>query len=448
MLLPTKLVCRVNKIRRDGTSVIFILYSGKKEKQILLNTGKAIPPKYWNHKFNRISPTLPSIYGNPQELNKYVTNCQNIANKILEFAIEHQINDIPKFVKGIYKPDFDLELLPFMAKQLDEDDPHKNFNLNFQMEEYIKSKLGSVSPRMITNYRNMRDIFISYETFCGQIHTYKDIHYSFYTKFLRFLTYEYVQRRRSDYVDNVKQPIRGLRTSTIGKVIKHFRMFVKNRIAHKYFPPIDLSKFTSPDEESDAIYLTPDEIKKIYQTDLSTYPELMVDRDMLVLGCLTGLRISDFASIDCVEDIRNNSIFKKQQKTDKWVVIPLLGIAKEIVDRYKSQFPKLSEPIFNLNIKTIGSLAGICDTIKFSYKKGTKKIVQVKPKYGWITSHTCRRSFCTNEFLASTPVELIMNISGHKSHRDFFRYIRVTPMEAAEKIKVLWESRSEQNKGA
>ena len=31
-----------------------------------------------------------------------------------------------------------------------------------------------------------------------------------------------------------------------------------------------------------------------------------------------------------------------------------------------------------------------------------------------------------DEFLAGTPVELIMKISGHRSLKDFYRYIKVT----------------------
>ena len=67
----------------------------------------------------------------------------------------------------------------------------------------------------------------------------------------------------------------------------------------------------------------------------------------------------------------------------------------------------------------------------------------MKPKYAWITSHTCRRSFCTNEFLAGTPVELIMKISGHKNVKDFYKYIRISNEQAAEKIKMLWIERGE-----
>ena len=33
-----------------------------------------------------------------------------------------------------------------------------------------------------------------------------------------------------------------------------------------------------------------------------------------------------------------------------------------------------------------------------------------------------------------------MKISGHKSLKDFYRYIRISPEEAGQKIKELWKS--------
>lgn len=88
-------------------------------------------------------------------------------------------------------------------------------------------------------------------------------------------------------------------------------------------------------------------------------------------------------------------------------------------------------------------MAGINQSIKFSHRRGNRTIEEVKPKYDWISSHTARRSFCTNEFLAGTPVELIMKISGHKSIKDFYKYIRISPEEAAHKIKAIWKQRDD-----
>jgi hypothetical protein len=38
-----------------------------------------------------------------------------------------------------------------------------------------------------------------------------------------------------------------------------------------------------------------------------------------------------------------------------------------------------------------------------------------------------------------------MKISGHKSTKDFYRYIRISPEQAAMKVKEIWEGRDKVN---
>ncbi|OQP63321.1 hypothetical protein A3860_25880 [Niastella vici] len=196
-------------------------------------------------------------------------------------------------------------------------------------------------------------------------------------------------------------------------------------------------------EEVDAEYLNWEEIEMIWKLDLSRHSHFIPYRDDFVLGCLTGLRFSDFSVLES-PDIRGEYLFKKQQKSRHRVVIPLRQAAKDILgNRFKKDYEPLTNAEFNRHIKTVCKLAGITERVKHTYTKGNKKIDEVKPKCEWITTHTCRRSFCTNEFLAGTPVELIMKISGHKSTKDFYRYIRISPEQAAMKVKELWDQRSE-----
>jgi integrase len=48
-----------------------------------------------------------------------------------------------------------------------------------------------------------------------------------------------------------------------------------------------------------------------------------------------------------------------------------------------------------------------------------------KPKYELISSHTGRRSFCTNKFLQKIPVKAIMAISGHATEKAFMKYLKL-----------------------
>ncbi|RFS21846.1 hypothetical protein DVR12_14415 [Chitinophaga silvatica] len=177
----------------------------------------------------------------------------------------------------------------------------------------------------------------------------------------------------------------------------------------KIIPIIDLTDFKIPDEVADAVYLTWQEISRIYAIDLSEHPHLTKYRDLFVLGSLTGLRFSDFSTIQ-PEDIRLGTLYKKQEKSDQWVVVPLRDAAADILyNRFNRQIPAVTNPEFNRNIKEVAQLAGICELIKFSHKKGNKDIVQVKPKYAWITSHTCRRSFCTNLYHDSIYINKVIH---------------------------------------
>jgi integrase len=280
-------------------------------------------------------------------------------------------------------------------------------------------------------YGNVKSHLQAFEKYRKKKITFQCFDFSFYEDFVDYLTFEHVHMRRQTVLT-------GLKLNTIGKTIKHLRGFIKDRVKRKIIAPIDLTDFKIPEEESDAIYLSHKEIIKIYNVDLSGQPFLIEYRDLFVLACLTGLRFSDFSSLK-PEDLQRDMLYKKQEKSDHWVIIPLRHEAKLIFTRqFRDRIPALTNPEFNRHIKIIGRLAGIARQVKFSYKKGNETIVVIKPKYEWITSHTARRSFCTNEFLAGTPVELTMKISGHKRTKDFYKYIRISPEEAAQKIKELW----------
>jgi site-specific recombinase XerD len=436
MLLPIRPICNRKKIRRDGTSLIQIQYCYSAEKKTLLNTGISIPPIFWVRKSLSISDKLPLSFGSAQVLNAELKRKLRITEDIVEYAIQNNIIDPVAFVKETFTPDVDISTLGQKAAQQDVEKPTVNLDLFYQIDDYIQSKKKQVSPRMLHVYKNMRDTLKTFEIFRKKRITFDSFDFNFYEEFVDYMTYEHVQRQR-------KTLIKGFKTSTTGKTIKQLRIFLRNRMRKKIIAPINLEEYKILDEEADAIYLTRNEINLIHKTNLSKHSHLARYRDLFVLGCLTGLRYSDF-SIIRPEDVRNGMLYKKQGKSDHWVVIPLRPEANAILTtQFKHKIPTVSNAEFNRHIKTIGKLVGFDTPIKFYHKQGNKDIVTIKPKYGWITSHTCRRSFCTNEFLAGIPAELIMKISGHKSLRDFYRYIRITPEEAGQKIKELWHQRGE-----
>lgn len=439
MSLPIKPICSPQKIRKDGTAPIFLQYCYSPTNRTLLNTGIYIPPDCWNRKLSCVTKKLPPVYGNHERLNHDLFRLRRIAEDVIALAVAKQVTDKGSFVKKYFSPKLSIEKIEENEETLAEQkaaEKKAKADIYFQLDEYIKSKERKVSKATLCVYKNVKAHLLAFEKYRGEKITFQSLDFAFYEDFLSYLTFEHVHMRR-------QTTLVGLKLNTIGKTIKHLRVFIKDRVKRKIIAPIDLSDFKIPEEETDAIYLSHEEIATIYQTDLSAYPYLIEYRDLFILGCLTGLRFSDFSTLK-PEDLKRDMLYKKQAKSDHWVIIPLREEAKLIFTRqFKDKISELTNAEFNRHIKTIGKLAGINRTIKFSYKKGNKDVPVVKPKFEWITTHTARRSFCTNEFLAGTPVELIMKISGHKSVKDFYKYIRITPEEAARKIKELWLSRND-----
>jgi len=440
MLLPIKAICDRKKIRKDGTCLIFIQYCYSTGRRTLLNTEIAIPPSYWNKKKNCVLIDLPAIYGSFEQLNKQLKSMMRLVEDIVALAEKNKVSDRCAFVKRLFKPGqtiSDLNENPETAIIIHAVNTNREVNKDifFQIGDYIQSKANKVSAGTIRVYEHMRDHLKAFGEYRKTPISFESLDYNFYEEFVEFLAFKYIHRGR-------KESIVGLRVNTIGQTIKQLRIFIKDRVRRKIIAPIDLDDFKILDEETDAIYLTYEEVGQIYNTDLTAIPYLVEYRDLFVLACLTGLRFSDFSTLR-PEDLRKGMLYKKQNKSDHWVVIPLRKEAKEIFTlQFREKIPQLTNEEFNRHIKKIGKLAGLTHKIKFSYKKGNKDVEVCKPKYDWITTHTARRSFCTNEFLAGTPVKLIMKISGHKTEKDFYKYIRITPEEAAGKIKELWMERN------
>lgn len=314
----------------------------------------------------------------------------------------------------------------------------KTVNKDFfaQFDDFIETKRKVNAPGTIRKVTNAKKALTDFQQYRSRKITFDEIDFNFYESLKDYLLFNHVHRGKHDVIT-------GMKVNSAFTVIKILRGFLNNRIRKKIIQPIvDIKEFKIQEEETDAIYLSESDIQKILTVDLSQYEHLNKYRYLLVLGCRSGMRWSDFSSIDPKTDLRGTYLYKKQQKSDGWVVVPLRSDAFDIlVNVFKKKIPEVSQQKFNDNIKEVGRLAGIDQSITFSHRRGGEDITETKPKYNWITSHTCRRSFCTNEFLAGTPPELIMKISGHKSLRDFYRYIRITPEQAAQQIEKIWNQR-------
>lgn len=182
------------------------------------------------------------------------------------------------------------------------------------------------------------------------------------------------------------------------------------------------------------IYLNQDEIKRLHNLPLEGSQATI--RDIFIIGCVTGLRFSDYSRLS-LNHIQGNLIKILTKKRSKAVVIPIHPYIKDILQRNAGTFPASLYTIryFNMQLPKIAALAGIRDHVTVEVKQPNKAVtIETGFKYQFVTTHTARRSFATNAYLAGIPVRNIMLITGHATEESFFMYVSTGKEENAREL--------------
>jgi integrase len=180
-------------------------------------------------------------------------------------------------------------------------------------------------------------------------------------------------------------------------------------------------------EESDSIHLNNKEINILWNLDLSKNKELEETRDLFILGLTTGLRYSDYSKIKSSQ-IDGYKLHVKTVKGGKVLEVNIRDHkAQAIIKRYKNILPQGAiNQVFNKNLKDITKdIPEFQVVVDREYSQGGKRKTESLPKSELIKTHTARRSYCSNEVEAGTPIVLIMNNSGHTTEKSFWKYVKL-----------------------
>lgn len=232
---------------------------------------------------------------------------------------------------------------------------------------------------------------------------------------------------------------RDLRTNTIGGLIKRIKAVGHNAYKEGVCENdiLQIEDFKAIKEKVYNIYLTEEELKRIYDLELSG--TLAVYRDVFLIGCYTAQRYSDYSRIlpQYIKTTSGNNkvIDMVQLKTKTRVLIPFIYPELDIIlKKYNYKVPKTTEQPFNRELKTIGRLANIDSEISISENIGGRVIERVVKKYDIITSHTARRTGATNLFLRGYSSMQIMKVTGHTTEVSFLKYIKVSLEENVDEM--------------
>ena len=224
-----------------------------------------------------------------------------------------------------------------------------------------------------------------------------------------------------------------LMVSTVKNNVNRIKYLLKKarRFGHEVDSTIE--DFNVPDEEGNAVFLTMREVYKIHRYTNLTPREIEI-KDYFIIGCLTALRFSDYSRLKPKNFVRNKIVIKTK-KTNTPVQVPIHPVVREIIQKYNKELPPPpSVQHFNRQIKKICRKIGFKKKMLFERQIGRQRVSKLIPKYQFISSHTARRTAATNMYLAGIVPYRIMLVTGHKTEKSFFRYIRIT---REENVKVL-----------
>lgn len=410
--------------KAEKPTTIYLIYYLKDEgKNFKYSTGQKIKPEDWDS-VNRLPKTKRGAAG---VQNKHISSMlQKYTDHLDELLKDFDINENTPTRKEL-KELFDIKFKGKAAKK-----DHIYFSewitdfLEKDVDEVIlKTTNRKLSNRTKQGYSTVKDGLIRFESKNRKI-LIKNLNIDFHTRFMNYLYDE-----------------ENLATNTVGFYIKNMKALAKhaNRRGLPVNPEILSSDFFVPEEKSESVYLNTDEIDKIFNKDFSDNKRFQKVRDWAIIGCWTGLRVSDWEQFGGIKDGYIKIIPKKTQYTSgKEVIIPIHWQIEAILK--ERGLPELiSDVEFNRIFKKVCGAAEITYEVYGSRRNSDSNRLEkgMLPKNELVSSHTCRRSFATNNYLMGIDSLTIMQITGHSTEKNFLRYIKVTPDQHARRLKDKWD---------
>ncbi len=219
---------------------------------------------------------------------------------------------------------------------------------------------------------------------------------------------------------------KGMAQNSSTKHLKLLKKIVNLAVANSYMTTNPFITYKIEREPVEIDFLNEEELRKIINFD-TPLPRLERAKDMFLFGCFTGLSYIDIKTL-APEHFEKDStgriwIKKRRVKTGVLSRIPLLPIAKLILDKYKGgeKLLPIQDPA-DIN-KYLKDIAILCD---------------IKKR---ITFHTSRHTFASTVTLANNiSLEVVSKMLGHTNTRMTTHYAKLIDKCIGEQMDKLMET--------
>ena len=367
----------IPRTNQQGLTAVYVLYTHK-GKNLYLNTGIRIPPESWRGEKDQFNPIGGELKGRTTK-NQLLGQLRRKVETIVAELIGEGKDPTTKLVKERF------EAVP---------EGQTDNSLPALWDQYIADSEVTKTAGTMRQIRHSRKVFDEYNRYKRINPSLEEINLSWYNGLVKYLL-------------NVQK----INNNSVGKEVKNIKSFL-NYVGSQGLPiSSDVANFKVFKEKTLIIYLTQDELTRLYEYDFSTSPRLDRCRDLFVLQSSVGMRYSDLTRLSS-EHIQGNVIHMVAYKNKKETFVPLGTRAKAILEKYDGELPTISEQRQNDYIKEACKLAGIDQPIELvSYYGGRKEFSRV-PKYTQISTHTAVKTFITHCGEKGISAKIVSEITG------------------------------------
>ena len=212
-----------------------------------------------------------------------------------------------------------------------------------------------------------------------------------------------------------------LRQATVYRSIQRVKKIIQFAIAENYLKKDPFHLYKNKKYKTVIVYLTHEELKRL---EKHTFNQIRLQqvKDLFVFCCYTGLAYSEMTTLTTnnveIGFDGNEWIQMIRKKTNRVISVPLLPKAKEILEKFGNELPKISNQKFNSYLKEISALLSV-----------DKRL----------THHISRKTFATTVMLYNNlPLEIVSELLGHSNMNiTQARYGKVVQKKVSDETKNL-----------
>lgn len=401
------------KDKSESETLIYLAYRYiPNGKRLIWSTGEKVDPKYWDKRSRRAKST--KHYPEYPELNNRLDILARIAVDIFK---EHGFGNIEV---DAFRTELDYRTGKVEPKQ------EKRFDLVNFAKYFVQLREDDPSAKAGTT-KVLRTVSNILEDYQGEI-PFEDVDFNFREDFKRFL---FTQKGHS--------------INYVSKVFSVIRQFMREAMRRDLHRNTKFEDFTIKKVKVKYPVLNQREIKKLEGLDLSENARLEKMRDLFLIGCYTGQRFGDMTSFKPSDfyEVNGQMLLKiaRQKKTSTPdVVIPVLPMLQQVMEKYGFKSPKISNQTFNEYIKEVCHVAGINSPFETIDTTGGKIEDVEFEKWEKVSSHSCRRTFISLAKHWGISEGMIQKVTGHATAKMLNHYDHGDKEESAIEFAKLFKA--------